>query len=149
MVLCFSLFHERDHLIHWHFGCCGCLELSCQSFLRFFCLCLLCLGLVLLCLVPVSSCGLTRLRTDCSMLHFRTPKEGYSVCTCVIRSLSTTMCDDLARATEAQDGKKSSYVQTLRKSQNFFLFDLPDKQIDRQTDRQTRRQREREREREK
>ena len=40
-----------------------------------FCLCLLCLGLVLLCLVPVSSCGLTRLRTDCSMLHFRTPKR--------------------------------------------------------------------------
>ena len=41
------------------------------------------------------------------LLHFRTPKEGYSACICVIRSTSTTRCDDLAEATGAQDGKKS------------------------------------------
>ena len=40
------------------------------------------------------------------LLHFRTPKEGYSACICVIRSTSTTRCDDLAEATGAQDGKK-------------------------------------------
>ena len=40
------------------------------------------------------------------LLYFRTPKEGYSACICVIRSTSTTRCDDLAEATGAQDGKK-------------------------------------------
>ena len=44
------------------------------------------------------------------LLHFRTPKEGYSACICVIRSTSTTRCDDLAEATGAQDGKKISFV---------------------------------------
>ena len=48
------------------------------------------------------------------LLHFRTPKEGYSECSFVIRSISTTMCDDLARATEAQDGKKK--IPPLRPS---------------------------------
>ena len=63
--------------------------------------------LVLLFSLSASLCGLTRLRTEWSLLHFRIPKEGYSACTCVICSLSTTMCDDLARATEAQDEKKN------------------------------------------
>ena len=61
--------------------------------------------------------------TKWSLLHFRTPKEGYSVCICVIRSISTTMCDDLARATEAQDGKKKIFWQASghRTSQNHVL----------------------------
>ena len=44
------------------------------------------------------------------LLHFRTPKEGYCACICVIRSTSTTRCDDLAEATGAQDGKKNKYL---------------------------------------
>ena len=64
-------------------------------------------------------CGLTRLRTDLSLLHFRTPKEGYSVCTSVIRSPSTTMCEDLARATEAQDGKKPDAHWLVDESDSF------------------------------
>ena len=73
---------------------------SAFSALLWFFGCGLCGLLVLLFSLSASLCGLTRLRTDWSLLHFRTPKKGYSVCTCVIRSLSTTMCDDLARATD-------------------------------------------------
>ena len=47
------------------------------------------------------------------LLHFRTPKEGYSACICVIRSTSTTRCDDLAEATGAQDGKKIAQFSTV------------------------------------
>ena len=109
-------FNSPAHQLLWFFGA----VLSVLSLLALvgflFALCVL----LVFCLVSVSSCGLTRLRTDLSMLHFRTPKEGYSVCTCVIRSLSTTMCDDLARATEAQDGKKSGACQLLNFSFEVF-----------------------------
>ena len=40
-----------------------------------------------------------------------TPTAGRSFMHCLIRSLAHTMCDDLARATEALDGKKKSCAQ--------------------------------------
>ena len=105
-LLLFWLFFEQDLLIHkrwmlWHWSR-HTLPVSVRGAGLFFCCGFCCCGSVVFQVAFFSELVLY----GRILLHFRTPKEGYSACICVIRSTSTTRCDDLAEATGAQDGKK-------------------------------------------
>ena len=127
VICCFVFFHGQDQLIRPLTCCGGFLEPTCQSSLLAF-VALFALFAVLfawfvlvlfgLCVLFGWFCfalfcfvlfRLTSVDVAWPVLHFWTPKEGYSAIVCVIRSISTTMCDDLARATEARDGKKKAF----------------------------------------
>ena len=110
---CFVFVSVQDLEIQWHYLPTP-LELTYQGPFCFFC-CLvgfwfLC-GFCFCCFLVFLWFG-PNLTSDCVMVStpLSTPQSGTLQLHILNSFISTTMCDDLARATEAQDGKKKQEV---------------------------------------
>ena len=111
VVWCFSFVSVQDPVIHWHISCrpLQCCLVSPLAvfggflFVFFVCVCFCCLALGLFFVIfgPVKTSDFVLVRTP-----LLTPQGGTLILHMDNSFISTTMCDDLARATEARDGKK-------------------------------------------
>ena len=127
VVWCFAVFTVQDHVIRRH--------TSCHPFWSHLCQCFLCwvLGVWFLFVVVFWFvvflflfwfCVWTDKTSDCVMVcaPLSTPQRGIQCMHLCNSFISTTMCDDLARATEAQDGKNSGICDSSKVSPQLSII---------------------------